>query len=216
MAGTLLRLRRRFDVKLIIAENFFRQIMATPSGQVDHTQRYLVEGVISDAWQAYCDFSREICFASAMGSTTKNSVALASTINPVSWERASYLSLAGAKGQPLKAVALNAEKWKEPTFGDSDKIGNIIAALNPGNTTALKQGLLSGSTGPKHCQIVRNACAHKNDQTLKTVTDLASQYIAHPITWPSEAATWRDPTTHDYAFALWIEHMRSNADAAIA
>lgn len=212
---TLLRAYRRLLPELARAEQSFLQATMLTAVRDRHARRHRIEGALSDAWQAYCDFVREICVISSLGCTTVDGLVCAPSVVPLNWERVSYIALRAAKNHSVVSGNTNYEKWKEPTWGDVDKIDAILTALGMVNSGTIRSSLLSGAKGPKHCQLVRNACAHKNDQTLKVVIDLAVQYLAHPIWIPSEAATWRDSVTKRPAFLEWIDDMRTNALNAV-
>ena len=106
--------------------------------------------------------------------------------------------------------------FTEPTWGDAARIIEIVKALNPGNSSVLMAALAGGLNGPKHCQIVRNACAHKNHQTRAAVRGLAPSYIAAPIQSPVDVLSWRDPASNDFAFVSWLDDMRLISELAVA
>jgi hypothetical protein len=215
MAVHLARLYIRLTIQLQRAEKGFENGLMLTAHADRHMRRYVLDGVISDAWQAYCDFVREVCIASSIGAISASGAHLAPSIFPITPERASYIAVRTARGHPIIAGSENSEKWKEPTWGDPAKIDTIIMQLNPVNLATLRSAFLSSLLGPRHCQTVRNACAHRNDQTLKNVTDLSTKYVAHQIWVPSEASTWQVPGTRERAFKSWTDDMRNIAEAAV-
>lgn len=206
---------RRLRVRLLRAERAFTDAVVISKSADRHIRRYFLEGAVNDAWQAYCDFSREVCVQSSIGCTRANGVVTIASILPATWERASYVALRAVKSASVTPGAGNDVLRKEPTWGDSSKIGAIIAALNPSNAVQLRTYLFGGLTGPKHCQIVRNAVAHKNYQSLAEVRALAVDYVARPIMLPTDALDWTEPTTGTYAFLVWLDEMRGIAAGAI-
>lgn len=186
-------------------------------GRADRSaRRYHLEGALNDAWQAYCDFSREVCIHSAIGCTLVGGAITVPSITPLSWERASYIAIRATKPAVVHPSLLNLEIWREPTWGDSAKIDAIITALNPSNAAQLRAHLFGGLLGPKHCQIVRNATAHKNVQTLSAVKALAVDYVATPVSLPTDALNWTEPATGNLAFIAWLDEMRAIATGAIS
>lgn len=196
-------------------ESAFRSALLTNPSKERVKYRHLLEGAVSDAWQSYCCFSRNVAIYSSLGCTTAAGTVHPASIAPASWQRASYVAIRGAKGEPVQPSKTNGHLWKEPTWGDSAKAPGIIAALNPGNAGTLVGHLAGGLLGPKHCQIVRNACAHKNHQTKAAVEALSLHYIASRIIVPTDALIWRDPVTQEFAFISWLEDMRTIAEGAI-
>lgn len=174
-----------------------------------------LEGTLSDMWQDYCRFVRFLLIKSATGCRTANAVAHSSSISPANWERASYIAINACRKKPISLSGTNNVLRKEPTWGDPNKISDIVTALNPGNKTTLISHLSGGLPGPKHCQIVRNACAHKNHQTKSEVLTLAPNYIATQLIKPIDAITWIDPASNQYAFLSWIEDMKIIAEGAV-
>lgn len=206
---------RRLRIRLARAERAFLTGISLVAHSDRFSRRYHLEGSVSDAWQAYCDFSREICIQSALGCTLAGGEGIAPSITPASWERASYLAIRAVNRAVIHPSLLNQDIRYEPTWGDSTKIDQIITALNPGNAAQLRAHLFGGLIGPKHCQIVRNATAHKNAQTLANVKALAIDYLATPASLPTDALSWTEPISGNLAFIAWLDDMRTIADGAI-
>jgi hypothetical protein len=174
-----------------------------------------LEGSLSDAWQAYCAFVRNVCIRSSIGCTTASGTVHAACVVPPSSGRVSHIALRTAKNRPIQAGAVNAVLRLEPTWGDSSKIVDIINALGPGNAANLLGSFAGGLTGPKHCQTVRNACAHRNHQTKAEVEALAPLYIAGKVMHPTDALVWKEPANSDFAFVAWLDDMRTIAQRAV-
>lgn len=192
------------------AELGFREASLLRSPADRHRKRWILETVLSDSWQSYCNFVRHVCVQSCIGCTTPSGAVTATAV-PCTWARVSYVAIQAAKGGAVAAGKTNAILRKEPTWGDPTKITAIINILNPSNKAILISHLSGGLSGPKHCQTVRNASAHKNNQTKNEVLALAASYAAHPIIYPTDAMFWIDPTSGDLAFISWLEDMRAIA-----
>lgn len=195
------------------AEAAFRN--ATPLHGERHRQRWIFEAALSDAWQGYCSFVRHVCIASSTGCQTASGAVLAASVAPPTWQRASYVSIRSSKNAAVHPAQTNSSLRREPTWGDSSKITDIVGGLNPANKATLVAHFAGGLTGPKHCQVVRNAAAHKNHQTKDEVEALAASYVASRILYPTDAMLWRDPANGDYAFLSWLEDMKVIAAGAI-
>lgn len=178
-------------------------------------RRHHLEGTLSDAWQAYCSFVRQLVIRSSTGCTTSKGIVHAASITPASWQRASYIAYRVSNKSRILPASVNGVLRKEPTWGDTTKIIDIVSALSPGNATTLISHLAGGLLGPKHCQTVRNACAHRNHQTRAEVEALASFYTAARIRHPTDAMSWRDPVTNQFAFLSWIDDMKTIAEGAV-
>lgn len=204
------------EAQLMRCETAFKSAITLTRKDEAHTRRHRLEGALSDAWQAYCLFVRNICIRSSTGCITANGVSYppSTSVTPQNWKRVSYIATKAAKNNPIKSGLTNEVLRIEPTWGDSQKIVNIINALTPGNAGTLLGALAGGLPGPKHCQTVRNACAHRNHQTKAEVELLASHYIAGRIIYPTDALLWRDPTNSNFAFLSWLDDMRSIAHSA--
>jgi hypothetical protein len=206
-------LQRLLDVRLVRAERSFTDAIT----RTDKDARaHQLEGALSEAWQAYCAFVREVCIESAIGATTSGGTVTVPSITPSSRERASYIAVRAAKKEVIKPGGTNTVLRFEPTWGDGTKIGLVVAALKPSNGGQLKAYLLGGLPGPKHCQVVRNATAHRNKQTLAEVIGLAPSYAATGIVHPTDALRWTTPTSGAFAFLSWLEDMRIIATGAVS
>lgn len=205
----------RFELQLNRAESHFKDTLLITDRREQHNRRYLLEGILSNTWQSYCSFVRQLTIYSSLGCKTASGVNHAASITPPQWERASYIAMRASKGASIAPATTNPLLIKEPTWGDSNKISDIINALSPGNSSTLKSHLAGGLTGPKHCQQVRNACAHNNHQTRAEVKALAPFYIASAIMHPTDAMVWKDPHNQLFAFLSWTDDMRSIAKGAV-
>lgn len=181
-----------------------------------HVRRHKMEGAVSDAWQAYCDFVRSVCVNSAIGSTTSQGVVTMPSIAPATWQRASHIAAEVSRNRSPAVGGLNSIKRVEPTWGDVAKVIRVVNALAPTNTPTLVSNFGGSLYGPPHCQKVRNACAHKNDQNIQDVRALAVFYIAQPIVLPTDALEWIDTVTGKPAFISWLDDMRDIAVGAVA
>lgn len=206
---------RRLRVQLVRAETAYLEASALTRHQDRHVRRHKLEGALSDAWQSYCDFVRTVCIHSALGCITATGAATVPSVTPTTWQRVSHIAIRGAARRPPHPTDVNQTKRYEPTWGDSAKIIDIVSALAPSNAATLIRYLGGSLYGPPHCQLVRNACAHKNDQSLQEVRQLSVLYVARPITSPTDSLFWVDTVSGKPAFVSWLEDMRAIAADAI-
>jgi hypothetical protein len=111
----------------------------------------------------------------------------------------------------IKPVGTNSILRHEPTWGDTSKLVDVVHKLNPANASNLVAFFAGGLSGPRHCQLTRNACAHVNRETLQEVLAMAVDYEAFSIRHPIQALHWRIPRDGTPAFLAWIEDMRDIA-----
>lgn len=193
----------------------FRDALSLTKTDERVRRRHHLEGALSDAWQAYCAFVRNLCIRSSTGCKTSAGVVHQPSVIPAHWKRVSYIALRVNNNQSVGPGFTNDVLRREPTWGDSGKIVDIVYALNPGNAGTLLGSLAGGLSGPKHCQTVRNACAHRNHQTRAEVEALAPSYIAAKLRHPTDALVWKDPATMTFAFESWLDDMRTIAHGAV-
>lgn len=205
----------RFELQLHRAEKHFREVLLSIDRNDKFKRQYLLEGILSSVWQSYCTFVRQVTIYSSLGCKTAGGVNHPPSVVPAIWQRASYIAMRTSKGASVVPAALNGQLIKEPTWGDSSKILDIINALSPGNGGTLKSHLAGGLTGPKHCQQVRNACAHNNHQTKAELKTLAPFYIASAVVHPTDVMTWRNPQNQEFAFLSWTDDMKIIAQGAV-
>ena len=207
---------RRLRAHLLRAERTYVEAVVLSRHDQRHVRRHRMEGAVSDAWQAYCDFVRSVCMHSAIGSVTSQGTVTLPSIVPATWERASHIAARVSRNKPPTIGGVNNNKRIEPTWGDVAKVIRVVSALSPTNAHTLVSNFGGSLYGPPHCQKVRNACAHKNDQNIQAVRELAVFYVARPITIPTEALTWIDTISGKPAFISWLDDMRDIAAGAVA
>jgi hypothetical protein len=132
-----------------------------------------------------------------------------------SWQRLGYE--AKQRGKPLKANGHNGFLIRyEPTWGDLDVLVDIILALKPHNQNCLLTAFGMGLKDINYLQLARNACAHKNVETIKEfVNNTHLYYDVSQLKRPSDLAWSIKIGTHSFAFNTWLYEMRVIAKNAI-
>ncbi len=204
----------RFERRLVELEDVFAAWIAETSPALRAEDHMFLEGLVSTVWQHWSLFCRRLVFASALGCTTRGGIVISACVTPVTWGRVSHIACQVKNGKPIQHGKENLDLWKEPTWGDLQKLHDFLSALQPQNVLHLTQCFGAISRGPVHVQVVRNASAHRNHQSLGRVRELRAYYNVHPIRHPVEAVTWVDPTSRDYAFVAWLDEMRLAAHIA--
>ena len=159
-------------------------------------RRALAEVLISDLWQIWNDFVREMLLASCGGCFTRSGVPVPPRPGNNSWQRVSYEAKQivqcrrQGKVVKIKRRAVNSHRFQDPTWGDLDYIVDLVAGLNPQNAATLTTAFGSTSRGLKDLQTVRNACFHKNDESRKAVKDAEKTYFSSATTRQPSDLAW--------------------------
>ena len=180
-------------------------------------RRALTEVLVSDLWQAWNEFVRDILIASCAGCVTRSGVIVAARPGLNSWQRISYEAKAyatvGKTGTPikkLKAKWLNSHRYQDPTWGDLDHIVDVVNGLAPANLTDLRSAFGATARGLKDLQTVRNACFHKNRESWDAVKDAETVYFSSSDTRDPSDLAWKTylgkttPSFYDWTDAVTI------------
>lgn len=202
----------RFVRRLNVLEDIFRNWVAAAPKRPSDTDLMFLEGLVSTLWQHWSLFCRRIVFSSALGCISRSGNKITACVAPATWERVSYISWRVHSGGSIRAGSMNTTLRREPTWGDVQKIQNVIAVLSPANAQQLISCFGSVSRGPIDVHRVRNAAAHRNVQSLAEVKALRIYYNGTKIFHPIEVTTWTEPASQDFAFIAWIDEIRLLAD----
>lgn len=199
---------QRFDRRLTALEDIFTNWVSNAPQYSSDSDLMFLEGLVSSLWQTWSLFCRRVVFSSAIGCITRSGSVIEGCVAPPLWERVSYIAWRVHSGGTIKPLSVNADLKREPTWGDVQKVQNVINILSTGNAAHLVSCLGSVSRGPVHVQLIRNASAHRNFQTLAGIKGLRPYYNARPIRHPVEIVTWTEPLSRDFAFIAWVDEMR--------
>lgn len=209
------------DLELI--SKYFRDFAAnkpgiTSASSFSFQDECLLEGLLSRAWQTWCAFCRSCVIESCTGTVD----GAGATIPPLP-DAASdaHVSAAAIRAHSRSAKPpywgnTNTLLRLEPTWGDVDVLANILQRLRPTNVSKLLAAFSSRSSSPKALQLIRNATAHTNVQSMGDVQGLRSRYIAFPIGHPTHALFWVDPSSKDFLATQAIEELKDAAASAIS
>ena len=192
------------------AEDVKRMITKLSNWEV----RYLTCTLLSDIWQSWCNFCRSTIISSSVGTIDRSGFAIPAICSNCSEARIGYLAkcaIFGATTKPNKAIRARRQ---EPTWGDVDKLMKIIQTINPANTNNLLTGFGLPLKGVKHLQVVRNANAHLNSETMTAVRDLLFDYGLSQILYPADLAWEIDPNESTHCVYSWLGDLRTMADQA--
>jgi len=177
----------------------------------------LLEGLLSRTWQAWGVFCRACVCESCMGTFDGSGVAIAAHQYAASEGHVSGAAIR-AKRTPNQPIwgNVNTLLRSEPTWGDVNVLVTIIPRLAPANQGQLLAAFSTAFSSAKTLQLIRNATAHNNAQTMGDVQNMRSAYITFPLTHPVQALFWTEPTSRDFLILWAVEELREAGLAAIS
>jgi len=210
----LSKLYNKFDSRCRSYSNRKDEIIALRGTINEWKFNHLTEVLISDIWQSWCHFSRELFFNSCRGSTARNGEIIAPLSGDHSWERLAYIGKQASQNRnPTPNGHISFAIRKEPTWGDLDVFTKILSKVKPDNHQTLLTSYGSFSS-LKHLQIVRNSCAHKNVETMAVISGLSSSYSFGKLGNSTDIAWKNSLDSGIYALELWLHEMNLIADLA--
>ncbi|MBO7925578.1 hypothetical protein RB215_10255 [Pseudoalteromonas sp. HL-AS2] len=207
------KLYSRFECRYRSYKSRIYQIQQIPSSE-QWKFNYCSEVLISDIWQSWSAFSRELIFSSCRGTVARNGDFIQERTTTIGncWKRLGYESSRFLRNNNLSDTGHNSFLIrKEPTWGDIENVPVIVDGLSPNNKSNLISSFGSFSQ-LKDLQLVRNACAHKNVETISDLYDLAGRYSFVKITTPTDLAWSHKKGTTELAIDIWLEEMLTIAN----
>ncbi|OCW96946.1 hypothetical protein [Alishewanella sp. HH-ZS] len=174
--------------------------------------QYLNISLLSDLWQAWCSFSREVILSSCNGTTTRSGARVPPIAGDKSWQRLGYVVQQAKRGNPIKPSKTIAFLREEPTWGDQNVLISAVNTLMPSNMTTLLMGFGQPTKAIPHIQTVRNATAHLNSETIANVKQLLPFYLGHGFSHPIDIMWMQDPNARTEAIYYWLDELQLIAD----
>jgi hypothetical protein len=172
---------------------------------------YFTEVLISDIWQNWSLFCRELVLSSCFGTKARDGSTVPSCVVSKNRQRLLYEASCIAKSSKIKPNGhLNFKRLSEPSWGNIDKLLPIISSLTPNNSNTLLSAFGS-FTNVKDIRYVRNACAHKNSETISEISSIPS-YHHTKLNYPTDIAWCSNSGGATYAIELWLYEMNLIAD----
>jgi hypothetical protein len=153
-----------------------------------------------------------------MGTTTYTGTTIVCLPNAFSDAHVSGAAIRAAKHSAQSPYWLNTNSVlrNEPTWGDVDILATVIPRLQPMNVTQLVAAFSAGHASAKALQCIRNATAHNNLQAQDDIKALHSLYVVFPVTHPTHALFWIEPTSNDFLLTQAIEDLIAVGLSAIS
>lgn len=208
------KLYSKFDSR---CNSYSVRIEALKSNQINMQPwefNYQTEVLISDIWQNWCHFTRKLLFSSCRGTVARDGSIVLARSGDNTWKRLGYEAKQGVSQHNATPNGhLNFKIRMEPTWGDMNCAIKIIVKLQPSNKSHLLTTYGSFSK-LKDLQLIRNACAHKNIETINSIYPLASRYNFGVLKNATQVAWATASGSNDYAIEEWLFEMNLIADLA--
>lgn len=176
----------------------------------------LLEGLLSHTWQAWCGFCRSCVVGSCVGTVTSGGTTVAALPSAATEEHVSAAAIrAKNRGRPPYWGSTNTILRYEPTWGDVNVLVDILTRLQPANHRQLLAAFSSGSASARALQVIRNASAHHNYQSVTEIQALQSSYVVFPIGHPTHAMFWIEPHSSDFLVIHAMQELKLVASTAI-
>lgn len=171
---------------------------------------HALEGAVSQAWQVWCGFCRQVIVESCSGTTTMSGVVVAPLAPPPSPGRISYVAKQLIGGHNVKP-GKECLPHQEPTWGDPQVCIEAIDHYLPANGASLKLGLNMAYAAPEHLRAVRNATAHLTSDGVKSVKKISIYYQGSKISHPLDLLDWKIKGSGENVFLVWLDDLRTMA-----
>jgi len=208
-------IQRAFETALLEPVRVFEEIATTKtfSAPSDFTtdDLCLLEGVLSRTWQIWCRFCRSLIMESCRGTQEISGAIVPAIPKAISEDLVSGAAIQAKLGRRITWSRANTILRNEPTWGDVDVLLDIANGLRPGNLAKIISMCTMASSGAKLIQMVRNASAHDNHQSLNGLTRFGTAYAMFPIDHACQALFWVEHTTTNYMLPYALEQL----DAAV-
>ena len=202
------KLYSNFNSRCKSYDNRIVAIIKNKSAINDWEFNYLTEVLISDIWQSWCYFTRRLVMSSCRGTRARDKSVIKARSADNSWKRLGYEAKQALRNQRATPTGhTNFLIRLEPTWGDLNNIIRIITALNPSNQNTLLSSYGSFSQ-LKDLQLVRNACAHKNIETINSLSPLGSRYSFSTLNCAPEVAWATVNGSKYFAIERWLYEMK--------
>jgi len=214
MPTSLERIRDKFYRRINIVDGAFDRHVVNPSLRYRIDRYALQEGLLSNLWQSWNLFCRDILIASAQGANTAAGVLTTSPYAGLTEPEIAFVFQKLSRNQNVGTIKPLSGRHFEPTWGDPVTINRISVGIGASNSSSLTSAF-GGLILVSDLQKCRNACAHLNMESLVLVTNARVRYDDTSLRHPSEMMFWSDPSTKDFAWKSWIDEMMLTADFAV-
>lgn len=183
--------------------------------RADHERwqfQYLSHALISDLWQCWCLFCREVLIQSCNGTiSTRGSIIQPRNVADNSPLRIAYEVNQYRKGQQANHGRTINFLRQEPTWGDQSVLLRVIPRLGLSNQANLMVGFGLPIYAAKHIQTVRNSSAHINSESVNEVRSLLPLYTGRGFVHPLDIIWWNEAGSGSEAIFFWVDELHTVA-----
>ncbi|SPJ33453.1 hypothetical protein [Kushneria phyllosphaerae] len=181
--------------------------------------RYLSEALLSDAWQGWCLFSKDLIFNSYRGCFARDGSCVKPLVRPdYKYSRVCYEAKQCGSNPQSKIKENGHLKFlphQEPTWGSLDFILNTVYGMGVDNSEYLAS-VFGSFPHLRMIQEVRNACAHKNGNIIRKLENYKTKYSIREVAHPVDYMWGREKKGRLLAFEVWLDLMGQAALLATA
>lgn len=169
--------------------------------------KYLSINLVSDIWNCWCDFCRNVIITSCRGTLTRSGKVIAERKSDNSWQKIGYDASQVLRKKSIVPGKMLTFRRHEPTWGDVSSLVQIVNKISISNSPQLLSAFGMSLRGPKHIQTVRNACAYIDIESIDEVNKISIYYLGPRISHPFELIWSLDPSTKSDAIFTWISDL---------
>jgi len=190
-------------VQLVRIENSFLKAVCDKELMRRPQRWYYLEGLLSQAWQSWCNFARSYSTTVVRGHTFKSG----NTIAPFPWaisnDAARYnLSRIASNASLVQNYQSKFLERKEMTWGDVSKLLQIFIELKMSHERDVLKSPEAASL--KDFQNIRNYCAHLTKENFANLLQLSTGYKGNGLLHPTDLMLWESKGTNEFAFIQWL------------
>jgi hypothetical protein len=183
---------------------------------VTHWDECFLEGLLSRMWQAWCGFCRNCVIDSCLGTVTSSGTTLAAVPGAATEGHVSRAAIQAKSRKSITWTPSNSLLRGEPTWGDPDVLNVIVSDLKPQNAAQLLAAISSAHDSAKALQLIRNAAAHDNPQSMAELLKIQAKYNVFPIMHATHALFWVVPGNGAFLVSQAVTELRQHGQSAIA
>ncbi|WP_376866779.1 hypothetical protein [Brevundimonas staleyi] len=206
---------RQLERRLTAIQGAIDRSLVAPAAPGKLERWAMQEGFVSQAWQAWGHFCREVIIASAQGIPTASNQPTGCPHSARPLDELAWIGMRAANNESIVGIKAIKSRKSEPTWGDASKYPKIVQAYGLANEQTILSGLSIAGRISTHMQMIRNASAHADPDNIAGVRSLATFYQVTAIKMPGDAIFWIEPNTGQFLYRFWTTRMIAAAKQAV-
>jgi hypothetical protein len=213
MPTSLDALRAKFLRRVSVVDSAFERRLTAPKSGYRSDRFAFQEGIVSQLWQYWCIFCRDLIIESAKGASTRSGLHTTSPYSTNSDLEIAYVAKQLSNKVNITTIKALSGGHLEPTWGDINKLNLIVNGIGSTNNPTMASAFGAG-TLLLDLQICRNACAHLNYDSIQRISLARARYNLTNFHHPSDVIFWIDPITNDFLWRSWVDEMDTLSELA--